>query len=1052
MKMSMRRDAQQTFSVPKHRQHSLEHTPAPAAKQAQRRGITKRVLATLATVAMSLGLVSVTGAAAQADTPGIEIAVLHNGSVASGAEIRPGDKLTVRVQYDAAQAIAGKQITFTLPKHVSVSGSLPTNDAIESAVQNDDGTFTVTFKDPIPALITEGAFAIQLVAGEVDGPTPSPITWNIGDDQGGVMIIIADDVTPPEVIADGYSKSVQPGNLDGFVMTSGSPDYTFTGLKPEIADQVLSYTLVMTSSEQREGYPIADKIAAELGFVADSFSAELSTTEGTKPFEFVPSIIGNTFTGTVDVPAQSTLRVTYQAKVTDVAALEAKVREQWQARNNAPGNYEVLLPNLAVFGDEHERTASVRVRGNIPGVGVGNNFAKSGNWTLRSVVANESGALQPAAEMTYTLRADLTPWDARNANFTLTQNVVIRDTLLEQASWQSGADAISFEGTAPFAALTEAKDFTGTVSEFAANEYVGHYALIGQTLLVNVGDDNRTNIDIKVKAQLNTVAGLTAHTDTTVVGGTKYPWPNRAEFHYRSGDPATRDHNAEVIVLPKDYPGGVNDSATFNKSALSQEVRVTPGERAQVPYRFEINTENPQVDPLQSSIVDDLNTEIFDVSDLDAIPVSGAYGNQALSKAHFALSMNADGKLVIELSKAGKDLVKELPKKQKWTIDIEFTTVPFTGKQTFEIYNRATLHSVDADWDYWSDDDSEATSYGDEAELRKRLFNEASGEWTPALNATIENGEFVNDRFVYSIELIPRGEYGRAFPVSVFTREDVLPAATEFLGFVALDQNGVPDLSTISSDAVDMKGNIVASYADGVVTIQQTSGTSLDAAQGRIVTYFAVRANDASAPIVNTIAGSEAVITPVGDPSIDIEKWSDEGEVPEYDASGALSNDGFKGDFDASPGKKLDTGEKQELNFTVSNDGREDLVNVVVSDTLTGGTGEIEDLLCTFPDDSTGTEWAGPFVIGTQFSCTGTLPALAAGQKHSDRATVTAVGAHTGIEVDDRDDWHGFTEAAPAGLVNTGASMPWLLGGIATLLLGAGSALVIARRKHQLVR
>lgn len=1049
MKMSMRRDAQHADSVSQHRQHLLEHTSAIKATPAHRRGIAKRVLATLATIAMSIGLVSVTGATAQAATPGIEIAVLHNGSVAGGAEIRPGDKLTVRVQYDAAQAIAGKQITFTLPKHVAVSGNLPTNDAIESALQNEDGTFTVTFKDPIPALITEGAFAIQLVAGEVDGPTVSPITWKIGDDEGGVMIIIADDVTPPELIADGYSKSVQPGNLDSFVMNSGSPEYKFTGLKPEIADQVITYTLVMNSADKRENYAIADKISPELSFVEDSFTAELTTIEGTKPFEFVPSFEGKAFTGPVDVPAQSTLRITYQAKVTDVAALETKISERWKALDNLPGNYEVLLPNVALFGDEHERTANVRLQGKIPGVGIGNNFAKNGNWTLRSVVADDSGALQPAAEMSYTLRADLTPWNAQNPNFTLTQNVVIRDTLIDQASWLSGDDFLTFSGAAPFDEITEAKDFTGTARDFAAKKYVGQYALMGQTLLVNVGDDKNTKIDIKVKAKLNTVTGLTANTDTTVVGGTKYPWPNRAEFYYHAGDPATRDHNAEVIVLPKDYPGGVNDSATFSKSALSAEVRVAPGESAKVPYRFEINTENPQVDPLKSSIVDDLNTEIFDVSDIDSIPVSGSYGSQPLNRSHFALSMNADGKLVIELSKAGKDLVKDLPKKQKWTIDIVFTTVPFTGKQTFEIYNRATLHSVDSDWDYWSDDDSEATSYGDEAELRKRLFNADTNEWTAALNATIQDGEFVNDRFVYSIELIPRGEYGRAFPVSVFTREDVLPAATEFLGFVGLDQNGVPDLDTLSSDAVDMKGNIVASYADGVVTIQQQSGTSLDSTQGRIVTYFAVRANDASASIVNTIAGSEAVITPVGDPSIDIEKWSDEGETPEYDATGALTNDGFKGDFDAAPGKKLNAGKKQELNFTVSNDGREDLTNVVVGDKLLGGKGEIEDLVCTFPDESTGTEWAGPFVIGEQFSCTGTLPALAAGQKHSDRATVTAVGVHTGVEVDDQDDWHGFTEPAPAGLVNTGASMPWLLGGLATLLVAAGSALVIARRKRQ---
>src|SRR5690606_29358791 len=67
-------------------------------------------------------------------------------------------------------------------------------------------------------------------------------------------------------------------------------------------------------------------------------------------------------------------------------------------------------------------------------------------------------------------------------------------------------------------------------------------------------------------------------------------------------------------------------------------------------------------------------------------------------------------------------------------------------------------------------------------------------------------------------------------------------------------------------------------------------------------------------------------------PSIDIEKWNDEGETPKYDEFGALLNDGYKGDFDEAPGKPLKANADLPINFTISNDGEEDLVNVVVSD------------------------------------------------------------------------------------------------------------------------
>src|SRR5699024_9937718 len=83
------------------------------------------------------------------------------------------------------------------------------------------------------------------------------------------------------------------------------------------------------------------------------------------------------------------------------------------------------------------------------------------------------------------------------------------------------------------------------------------------------------------------------------------------------------------------------------------------------------------------------------------------------------------------------------------------------------------------------------------------------------------------------------------------------------------------------------------------------------------------------------------------------------------------------------------------------------LVDLTVSDELTDGEGAIEDLVCEFPDGTTGTSWAGPFAVGTQFDCIGTVPAFAeVGLAHSDTATVVATGVHSRVDVEDEDDWH----------------------------------------------
>ncbi len=145
---------------------------------------------------------------------------------------------------------------------------------------------------------------------------------------------------------------------------------------------------------------------------------------------------------------------------------------------------------------------------------------------------------------------------------------------------------------------------------------------------------------------------------------------------------------------------------------------------------------------------------------------------------------------------------------------------------------------------------------------------------------------------------------------------------------------------------------------------------------------------------------------PKPEPKVDIEKWS--------------TVDGpIVGDFDDDP-KLIESGEGQKLTFTVTNSGNEDLVSVRVSDEIIAGNGKIKGLTCDFSalgGPVSGTTWRGPFKVSDSFDCHGTLTGLKSGQKHRDRATVTATGVDSGTPVIDKDDWNAATQP---GLPNTG--------------------------------
>ncbi|MGC4110327.1 MAG: hypothetical protein QM747_07860 [Nocardioides sp.] len=604
-------------------------------------------------------------------------------------------------------------------------------------------------------------------------------------------------------VTEAYAKSVNPTNLDSFVSVVGGQ----VQVNPTIANQELTYTLQLDSPQARTDYPIADQLPAGFSYVAGSFTAALTTWDAnglnraTAASTFAPTVTGGTsFAGTVDVPGPSILTITYKVKVTDVDALSAQLQTQYENLNGGTGNFQITPTNTATFAAT-TRTASVRLRGTVAGVNVGQAFSKGSDWSTKNVKPDEDGTLAPPTDITYTLKADLRQW-VGGANFTLDRNVVISDTLPSQASWKT--DATDFV-TASGITLTEAASCPGQAA-FADDSYVGQYCVTGQQLLVNVGMSNTTNASIQVKAVLNTVTGLTKDGTSTIEGATLYLWPNTANYYYRSGNPYTATRNVHVVALPDDTDG-INDSSAFTKTGTPRSATVDPGESVTVDYTFKV-TAGKGVDMRDSHIVDYVDHDIFTIGDPSTIAAVGSYDGQTLDADDFQLSVDPDGNLLIELSTSGKAVVSTHGPDKAFEVKIALTSKPFEGKVTKTITNKATLFGAGDTPLFWSRTSAEATSYGDEAEVRKELYDPATDKWSDTVGAETNGaGALVNDTFVYRIQFIPHGSYDNVVVVPV---PDVLPSSVKFLGFV--DAADAATGANPQVGPVDIGGNMRATY------------------------------------------------------------------------------------------------------------------------------------------------------------------------------------------------------------------------------------------------
>lgn len=81
-----------------------------------------------------------------------------------------------------------------------------------------------------------------------------------------------------------------------------------------------------------------------------------------------------------------------------------------------------------------------------------------------------------------------------------------------------------------------------------------------------------------------------------------------------------------------------------------------------------------------------------------------------------------------------------------------------------------------------------------------------------------------------------------------------------------------------------------------------------------------------------------------------------------------------------------------KLNYAIVNNGDQNLKDIMVTDTVEVGNATVNNLSCVFPDNSTGTQWAGPFKPKQSFNCTAELTGVVG--HHKNTAAVAGIAVN----------------------------------------------------------
>ncbi|MFS0853403.1 SdrD B-like domain-containing protein [Microbacterium sp. 179-I 3D4 NHS] len=774
---------------------------------------------------------------------------------------------------DGAVVAIGLPEGITIPEAALVVA--PGNTAVKSLAMNGAGQLVVTFMDPFPGDVNQGVLDLSFTVDQVQQSEVRDLVWNVDGVPTTQRVIVTEPGESPQSTNTSSNKSV------GGVSIPHSVEDGRVVIPAAALDVTIPYTVTVSSKTARD-ITFTDTLGDHLVFVEGSLTGSKVVRDAndlnpvTTPVTGLPAISGTTLTHGFRAEANSVYTFTYRAKIADAAALE-EIRAALQTAYDAVdrvngGSYSVSLTNqVDVNGQKH--STSTAIRGSVQGQdrpGTAAAFGKTVDPTAVQLDERLSAGatLDEPIAATYTLRADLTVFaDFADGPFALTRNVVIRDTLPAEASWKTGAGFLTLTDTAgETVTLTAATGLTGDYENaIAADEYRHTYVVDGKNLFVNLGKDVTETYSLKAAA---TIAALPKNASGETPYATQYRVQNDAYFVYADGRYEGKNA-ATTITVPKDTSGGVDDPTRFQKSTRGGTVTVTAGTSTTVPYTFTVGQNVG--DAATSRIIDEIDHEIFDVSE-ETLPqikasITGMYDyNFPLDGDTFDVTLDAAGDLVIAPNDAfPKDAAwgasAEAPFTKSWTITVGLRTHVLQGKQTIDVDNAARYEGDGEEIVYTSVSRTTATSFGNEMEVRKRVYDAANDAFTGSLRVeTDAEGDLAQTDFIYRVELTPHGTFTNMVEDVV----DVLPDGVEFLGWVA--PGNLQSGTTTGGTSYQIPGSqITAEYDAPTDTVTLERGRLVS---GQTVSlYFKVRVTDfePNVGITNMIGSAGATITPTND-------------------------------------------------------------------------------------------------------------------------------------------------------------------------------------------
>ncbi|WP_025134661.1 SdrD B-like domain-containing protein [Leucobacter sp. PH1c] len=779
-----------------------------------------------------------------------------------------GQSYLMRVKYDNSKVPGGHEAVIVVPQGFTI-GSIPAeNKAVESFTL-ENGELRIKFKDPIT--VAQGVIDVNFTVDTLTESTEKEISWGVKGQEQTTTIVVKQGgdnfttVTPATSKTSTGSTLPQARIVDGQVV-----------LGDEFLDATISYQITVDSGAART-VSIADQLGEHLTLVPGSFGLQKTVWDAkgmneTGPTaETVEQFTGTGFSFDLDADANSKYVLTYQAKIADaqaLAKLRAKLQAEYEAVEAEEGAfYGVTLGNSAtVAGETH--TTGTWLGGYTPvdpKPNVGSAFTKKSTVGSTRVELEADGVtLVEPKDVIYTLQADLREFNAfAGGKYALTSNVVITDILPAQLRWL-GSEADFLDPTFEQVTGVSAADFGG-------DAYVGKYQLDGQTLRINVGKDTTQKFEIKVRAQLFSVAGLTkvANSSNQYAEIEFSKITNRATFAY--GDGLTKDaETSHTPFTPKDPGSVIDDGNRFDKRAERNVIELEKGKDvAQVPFTFTVG--KGLGDAAKSRVVDVIDHTALNVTEDTLADIAQTLTGRSdsgvkLDGTMFDLSLNADEHLVFQPNAAfpaeiGKD---------GYHFTVTIPTHKITGNTALVVKNSASYSGDDIEYEYTSTTQSKAGVAGSEIQITKTVYDPKRDGYTTNLRAEVDEDtkELIQDEFVYRVQLLPT----MSFTELLYDVSDQLDSKLEFLGFV--EKSDIQNGTATPADSYTIPGTqIVVTYNAAGNTLNIVSGQPVPGGE-KIELFFKVKVKDYTygEGVENVIGSSKVTITPTNEFPLDISK------------------------------------------------------------------------------------------------------------------------------------------------------------------------------------